>query len=67
MSFIRCDNCKEYFLQKFITTQRLDVTTVLLRSLKQVFWKKSAFYERYLRNNITIMLTLMVQNKASTS
>ena len=44
MFFILCDNWKQYFLQKFIVTQMLGATTMLLRSLKQVFWKKSAFY-----------------------
>ena len=67
MFFIPCDNCKQYFLHRFIITQRLGATAMLLRSFKQVFWKKSAFYIHYLHNNITMMLILKVQNKASTS
>ena len=55
--FIPCDKCKQYFLYKFIVTQRLPATTMLLRSFKRVFWKKSVFYIHYLQ----------VQNKASTS
>ena len=39
--FILCDNWKQHFLHKFIVTQRLGVTALLLRSLKQVFWMKS--------------------------
>ena len=34
--FIPFDNRKEYFLHKFIVTQRLGTTAMLLRSLKQV-------------------------------
>ena len=41
MFFILCDNWKQHFLHKFIVTQRLGVTALLLRSLKQVFWMKS--------------------------
>ena len=52
------------FLHKFIVTQRLGTTAMLQRSLKQVFWKKSAFDVRYLDNNITMMLIPRVQNKA---
>ena len=59
--------CKQYFLLKFIVTQRLGVSNMLLCYFKQVFWKKSAFYTRYLHNNITIMLTTEVQNKVSTA
>ena len=33
-----------FFLYKFIVIRRFDVTPVLLGSLKQVFWKKFAFY-----------------------
>ena len=61
------DNCKQYFLHKFIVTQRHGATAMLLRSFKQVFWKKSAFYVRYLHNNITMMPIANVQNKASSS
>ena len=55
------------FFAKVIVTQRLRASAMLLRSSKQVFWKKSAFYVRYLQNNITMMLIPKVQNKASTS
>ena len=61
------DNCKQYFLHKFSVTQRLCATAMLLRSFKQVFWKKSTFCVRYLHNNNTMMLIVKVQNKASTS
>ena len=63
------DNCflfynwKQYFLHKFVFTQRLDTTPMLLRSLKQVFWKKSAFYVHYLHDNITMIPK--IQNKDS--
>ena len=60
MFFIPCDNCKQYFLHKFIVNQRLGATAMLLRSFKQVFWKKSVFYIHYLHNNITMMLIGMV-------
>ena len=56
--FYLCNNWKEYFLQKFIVTQRLHATAVLLGSLKQVFWKKYAFYVRYLHNNNKMKLLL---------
>ena len=55
MFFNPCDNCKQYFLHKFIITQRLHAT-MLLRSFKQVFWKTSAFYIHYLHNNTKMML-----------
>ena len=42
--FILRDNWKQYFLHKFIVPQRLGATAMLLRSLKQLFWKKSGFY-----------------------
>ena len=45
-----------YFLYKFIVTQRFGTTAMLLSSLKQVFWKKSALYISYLHNNITMLL-----------
>ena len=67
MFFIPFDNWKEYFLHKFIVTLRLGATAMLLRSLKQVSSKKSAFCVRYLHNNITMMLIPKVQNKTSTS
>ena len=55
------------FLLKFIVIQMLGCNRHMLRSLKQVSWKKSAFYVRFLHSNITIMLIPKVQNKASTS
>ena len=67
MFFIPFDNWKHYFLHKFIVTLRLGAIAMLLRSLKQVFSKKSAFYVRYLDNNITMMPLPKVQNKTSTS
>ena len=54
--FIPCDNCKQYFLHKFIITQRLGATAMLLCSFKQVFWKKFAFYIHYLHDNTIMML-----------
>ena len=47
---------RHYFLYKFIVTQRIGTTVMLLRSLKQMFWKKSAFCICYLHNNITGLL-----------
>ena len=40
----------QYFLCRFIVTQRFGATTILLRSLEQVLWRKSAFlcYLRWL-------------------
>ena len=46
---------------------RFGTTAMLLRSLKQMFWKKSVFYICYLHNNITTLLIPKVQNKTSTS
>ena len=57
---------KHYFLYEFLATHRVSVTAMLLCSLKQVFWKESVFYARYLCNIITILLTPKVQTKAST-
>ena len=54
---------RHYFLYKFIATQKFFAFTMLLRSLKQVFWKKSVFYVRYLQNNITMLLIPKVQLK----
>ena len=34
---------RHYFLYKLIVTQKFGVNTMLLRSLKQAFWKKSVF------------------------
>ena len=44
------------FLYKLIVTQKFGVTAMLLRSLKQVFWKKSAFCIHYFHNKITMLL-----------
>ena len=49
---------RHYFLNKSIVTQRFGTTAMLLRSLLQLFWKKSAFYIRNLHNNITMLLIL---------
>ena len=56
---------RRYFLYKFIFTQRFVETAMLLYSLKQVFWKKSAFYIYYLHNNITMLLTPRVHKQSS--
>ena len=56
MFFIHCENWKTLFLCKLIVTQWFGATVMLLRSSKQVFWKRSVFYIRYLRNNITMLL-----------
>ena len=56
MFFIPCDNWKTFFLYKLIVAQKFGVTGMLLRSLKQVFWKKSRFHIHYFHNNITIIL-----------
>ena len=58
---------RRYSLYKFIVIQRFGETAMLLCSLKQMFWKRSAFYIRYLHNNITMLLIPKVHNKASTS
>ena len=49
------------FFQKFNFkfTQRLGVAAMLLRSLKQVFWKKSAFYVDCLRNKSPYFLNFL--------
>ena len=56
-----------HFLYKFVVTQSFGTTSILLHSLKQEFWKKSAFYVCYLHSSITILLILKVQNRGSTS
>ena len=58
---------RHYFSYNFIVNQRFSTIAMLLRSLRQVFWKKYAFYIRYLHNNITMLLIPKVQNKTSTS
>ena len=65
MFFTPSDNWKILFLYKFIVTQRFSTIAMLLRSFTQVFWKKSAFYIRYLHNNITMLLIPKVQNKTT--
>ena len=50
---------RHYFLYKFIITLRYGATDMLVRSLKQVLWKKSAFYIRCFHN--------VAQNKAKAS
>ena len=60
MFFTPCDNWITLFFPLYF-----GVTAMLLRSLKQVVWKKSVFYIRYLRNNITMLLIPKVQNKAT--
>ena len=45
-----------HYFYKCIVTQRFGTTTMLLRSLKQVFWRKSTLYIGYLLNNITMLL-----------
>ena len=67
MLFIPFDNWKTLFLRKFIDTQWFGTTAVLLRSLKQMFWKKPAFYLRYFGHNTAVLLVSKVQNKASSS
>ena len=56
MFFILCDIWKQYFWHKFIFIQRLGITDMFLRSLKQMFRKESVFYVRYLHNNIAMIL-----------
>ena len=58
---------RHYFLYKFIVTWRFRKTAMLLFSLKQVFWKKSAFYIRYFHNKIKMLLFPKAHNKFSTS
>ena len=55
-----------HFSYKFIVTRCFCATAMLLRSLKQVLLK-SAFYIRYLHNNITVLQIPKARNKASTS
>ena len=65
--FILCDNWKILFFIQIYCYLEFAETVVLLCSLKQVFWKKFAFYIRYLHNNITMLLMLKAHNKVSTS
>ena len=58
---------RHYFLYKFVIAQRFGTTAMLLlRSLKQVFWKKSVFYISYPHSNIAMLLIIPKhQNKTS--
>ena len=67
MFFIPYDNQKSLFFIQVNVTKKFSTTAMLLHSLKQVFWKKSAFFICYLQNNITMLLIPKVQNKASTT
>ena len=58
---------RHYFLYKFSATQRFGAIAMLLCSLKQMFWKRSAFYVRYLYKKTLMLLILKVQNEFSTS
>ena len=66
MFFIPCDNWKVLFFIQIYRHPGVFCNTMLLCSLKQVFWKKFVFYVRYLHNNITVLL-IKVQTKDSTS
>ena len=55
---------ERHFLYKSVVPKRFSATVMLLRSLKQVFWKKSLFCFRYLHNNITMLVIPKVQDKA---
>ena len=48
-------NGRHYFLRKFSSTQRFGAIAMLLRSLTQVFWSRSAFYVRYLQSNTSVL------------
>ena len=56
---------RHYFFYKFIITQSYFGTTMLLYSLKKLFWLKSVFYLCCLLNNTAMLLISKVQNKAS--
>ena len=58
---------RNYFLYKFSITQRFGAIAILLRSLRLVFWKRSALYAHYLQNNTLILLISKVRNKCSSS
>ena len=66
MIFVPYNNWKTLFFIWISCYHRVSVTAMLLCSLKQVFWKESVFYARYLCNSIKILLTPKVQTKAST-
>ena len=46
---------RHYFLCKFSSTQRFGAIAMLLRSLTQVFWSRSACYVRYLQSNTSVL------------
>ena len=46
---------RHYFSRKFSSTQRFGAIAMLLRSLTQVFWSRSAFYVRYLQSNTSVL------------
>ena len=66
MFFIPHNNWKTLFLHKFSVTQRFGAIAMLLRSLKQVFWKGLVFFVRYPQSNTSMLLILKVQNQSST-
>ena len=49
-------NGRHSFLYILTVIQRFGATAMLLRSLKQLLWKKSVIYIHYLHNNITMLL-----------
>ena len=55
---------RHYFWYKLIVALRFFATAMLLRSVKQVFWKKSVFYVRHLHYNTKA--NTKVQTKAAT-
>ena len=53
MFFIPCDSWKPLFLTKVCRYFEILSTTILLLSLKHVFWKKTVFYVFYGRSTIS--------------
>ena len=49
---------RHYFLYKLSVTQKFGAIAILLRSLKQGFWKWSAVYIHYLHKNKSVLLML---------
>ena len=62
MLFIPCDTGWYYFYTNLSLPKGLMKPSCCC-SLKQVFWKKSTFYIRYLHNNTTMLLIPKVHNK----
>ena len=58
---------EEILLCKFAVAQRFGARAIVMRSLKEVCWKKFPFYIHLVHNNITMLLIPKVQNEASTS